>query len=136
VKGMMQNRKLSKSIADVSWGEFRRPLSYKCKQYGTELVIADRYFPSTRLCSSCWLLNRKQKLHNRIFECSSCGLRIDRDLNAAINLDKHHPDWRKRIVYPESTPGGVCGEGVKPDHPIALQSVDGDLDEADSGQNV
>ena len=106
VRGMIRNKKLSKSIADASWGEIRRQLSYKCKWYGSELVVADRYYPSTRLCSNCQVLNPKQPLINRKFSCISCRLLLDRDLNAAYNLKIYSADWRRKIIYtvPESTP--------------------------------
>ncbi|MGL5192343.1 MAG: RNA-guided endonuclease InsQ/TnpB family protein [Chroococcales cyanobacterium] len=75
------------SIADASFHEFRRQLSYKAERYGSKLIIADRFYPSSQLCSNC---NHRQKmpLNQRTFECPNCGLVIDRDWNASIILEK------------------------------------------------
>lgn len=84
---------LSRSLADASLGEFRRQLSSKCSWYGAELVVADRFFPSSRTCSRCGTRTERLSLGERVFACSACGLRLDRDLNAAINLAGWaHPD--------------------------------------------
>lgn len=86
VEGMIRNRHLSRAIADSSWGEFSRVLRYKCEWYGSKLVVADRFFPSTKTCSGCGEVQEEVPLSKRMFVCGSCGLSIDRDLNAAINL--------------------------------------------------
>ncbi len=80
---------LSRSVADVGWGTFLRMLEYKAKWYGATLIVAPRSFPSTRLCSRCGHLHGKMALSQRVFRCEACGLEIDRDLNAAINLKKY-----------------------------------------------
>jgi putative transposase len=85
VSGMLANRKLASSIADMGFYEFRRQLDYKCKLYGSELIVADRWFASSKTCSCCGQVKEAMPLSVRIFECV-CGLSIDRDLNAAINL--------------------------------------------------
>lgn len=85
VSGMLANRKLAKAIADMGFYEFRRQLDYKCKLYGSELIIADRWLASSKTCSSCGQVKEAMPLSVRIFECD-CGLVIDRDLNAALNL--------------------------------------------------
>jgi putative transposase len=77
---------LSRSVADASFGELRRMLEYKCRWYGAELVVADRFFPSSKTCSRCRTVRAGLQLGERVFRCEACGLRIDRDLNAAINL--------------------------------------------------
>ena len=82
---MLANRKLAKAIQDMGFFEFRRQLDYKCKLYGSELVIADRWLASSKTCSSCGQVKEAMPLSVRIFECV-CGNRIDRDLNAALNL--------------------------------------------------
>lgn len=87
VKGMMKNAHLSKAIAQQKLAEFKRQMQYKCEKYGIRFVEADRWFPSSRLCSSCGWINSDLKLTDRTFDCD-CGLKIDRDLNAAINLSK------------------------------------------------
>ena len=85
---MMANRKLAKAIADMGLYEFRRQLAYKCELYGSKLFVVDRWFPSSKTCSSCGTKKEKLDLSERIFCCESCGLVIDRDLNAAINLSR------------------------------------------------
>jgi putative transposase len=77
---------LSRSVADVGWGTFLRMLEYKAKWYGATLIVAPRSFPSTRLCSRCGHLHGEIPLSQRVFRCEACGLQIDRDLNAALNL--------------------------------------------------
>lgn len=86
VKGMLSNSKLAKSIADNGLYEFRRQLEYKCQLYGTELVIADRWFPSSKTCSNCGEAKDSLSLSERVFCCDICNFEIDRDINAAINL--------------------------------------------------
>lgn len=86
VAGMLQNRRLSKAIADASFSEIRRQLEYKCAWYGVDLVVADRFYPSSRTCSACGAKKPLLKLSERTFVCESCGTVIDRDLNAANNL--------------------------------------------------
>jgi putative transposase len=88
VSGMMANRKLAKSIQDMGFYEFRRQLTYKCKLYGSKLVVVDRWFPSSKTCSCCGVKKETLSRSSRVFECSHCGNVIDRDLNAAINLSK------------------------------------------------
>lgn len=84
--GMMANRKLAKSVGDMGFYEFRRQLDYKSKLYGSQLVIADRWFPSSKTCSNCGAKKETLTLSERVFKCGSCGFILDRDLNAAINL--------------------------------------------------
>jgi len=84
----MANRKLAKAIADMGFFEFRRQLTYKCKLYGSKLVVADRWFPSSKTCSNCGTKKETLTLDERVFLCEHCGFSLDRDLNAAINLSK------------------------------------------------
>ena len=88
VSGMVQNHRLARSISDVGFREFRIMLGYKAKIYGTRLVVADRFFPSSKTCSACGCIKDTLSLAERVFECAACGLRIDRDLNAALNLEQ------------------------------------------------
>ena len=88
VSGMMANHKLAASIADMGFFEFLRQLTYKCQLYGSKLVVVDRWFPSSKTCSNCGIKKETLSLGERVFECSHCGFKIDRDLNAAINLSK------------------------------------------------
>lgn len=87
VSGMVRNHKLARSIADQGFGMFRRMLEYKCCAQGDTLVIADRWFPSSKTCSACGRVKDDLTLSDRTYACPECGLRIDRDLNAAVNLD-------------------------------------------------
>jgi putative transposase len=86
VKGMLSNRRISREMADVGLYEFRRLLEYKAKRKGCEIVVFDRFFPSSKTCCKCGFLNEKLG-SGEIFECPACGSRMDRDLNAAVNLD-------------------------------------------------
>jgi len=88
IKGMMKNRHLSKAIAEQCLYEFKRQIQYKCKKYGIEFVEADKWFPSSKTCSCCGAIKKDLKLKDRVYQCS-CGLKIDRDLNASINLSRY-----------------------------------------------
>ncbi|GAA0097693.1 RNA-guided endonuclease TnpB family protein [Clostridium perfringens] len=88
VKGMMKNKHLSDSIRKQGFYEFKRQLEYKCKFRGIKLVVADRFYPSSKTCSQCGEIKKDLKLSDRIYKCS-CGLVIDRDLNASINLSRY-----------------------------------------------
>lgn len=89
VKGMLQNPKLAKSIQEENLSEFRRILTYKCERNGTELIIADRWYPSSKTCSCCGNIKHNLKLSDRVYKCDACGLIMDRDENAAKNLAKY-----------------------------------------------
>jgi putative transposase len=89
VKGMLKNHKLARSISDCGFGMFRAMLENKCKMYGKILVVADRFFPSSKTCSKCGHKKEELKLSERTFVCDICSFEIDRDLNAAINLEKY-----------------------------------------------
>ena len=88
VSNMMKNKHLSNAIRKQGFYEFRRQLEYKCKFRGIELVVADRFYPSSKTCSQCGKIKKDLKLKDRVYKCS-CGLNIDRDLNASINLSKY-----------------------------------------------
>ena len=89
VSGMMSNHKLAKSIQELSLYEFRRQLEYKCKWYGRQLIIIDRFYPSSKTCHNCGHIYKDLKLSQREWICPHCGKVIDRDYNAAQNiLDK------------------------------------------------
>jgi putative transposase len=83
---LIRNKHLSRAIADVGWGELARQLTYKADWFGGELVTCDRWFASTRICSACGTTKKQLGLAERTFRCSSCGLIVDRDTNAAANL--------------------------------------------------
>lgn len=85
IKGMMKNKHLSKAVASQKFFEFRTKLTTKCKQNNIELRVVDRFYPSSKTCSNCGEIKKDLKLSDRVYKCS-CGLTIDRDLNASINL--------------------------------------------------
>lgn len=87
--GMLANRKLARVVSDASFGELRRQLEYKSAWYGTDLVVADRWYPSSKTCSSCGGVKNDLTLSDRVYKCASCGLVLDRDSNAAINLARY-----------------------------------------------
>jgi len=89
VKGMMKNSNLARSIADIGAYEFRRQLTYKVAWREGTLTIADRWFPSSKLCSGCYTKHPNLKLSDRVFRCPNCGLVEDRDKNASINLENY-----------------------------------------------
>lgn len=86
VEGMLKNRRLSKAISDAAFSELRRQIEYKAGRCGIQVVIADRWFPSSKTCSECGAVRSVLKLSERTFVCSECGFILDRDLNAARNL--------------------------------------------------
>jgi putative transposase len=86
VSGMVRNRRLACAISDCGWGEFRRQLAYKCERYGRDLVVIDRWYPSSKTCSACGHLLAGLSLGTRQWTCLSCGARHDRDINAAKNI--------------------------------------------------
>ncbi len=88
VKGMIKNHKLSKHIADASWGNFVTLLQYKCDWYGKELVKVNRFYPSSKTCGDCGWINQELKLSDREWTCNSCGVVHDRDVNASRNILK------------------------------------------------
>jgi putative transposase len=86
VSNLVRNRPLARHIADAGWGTFRQMVDYKASWYRTELLIAPRWFPSTRTCSSCGWHWAEMALSDRVFRCPHCGVVMDRDRNAAVNL--------------------------------------------------
>lgn len=89
IKGMMKNRHLSKAIAQQGLYEFKRQLRYKCEFYGIEFVEADKWYPSSKICSECGHKKTKLSLSERTYICEECGAVIDRDFNASINLSRY-----------------------------------------------
>ena len=86
VKNMVRNRHLARVISECGWGEFRRQLAYKCQRYGRALVVIGRFYPSSKTCSACGHLLAELSLNTRTWQCPSCGIRHDRDINAAKNI--------------------------------------------------
>ena len=86
IKGMLKNHKLAKSISDVSWSEFVRQLEYKANWYERKIIKVPTFYPSSKTCSSCGNIKETLTLSERIYLCECCGLEIDRDYNASINI--------------------------------------------------
>jgi putative transposase len=86
VKNMVRNRKLAKAISDCGWGEFRRQLARKCERAGRDLIVINRWYPSSKTCSACGHLLAELSLSTRHWTCPSCGSRHNRDINAAKNI--------------------------------------------------
>ncbi|MFE4257163.1 RNA-guided endonuclease TnpB family protein [Streptomyces sp. NPDC056910] len=103
VAGMLHNRGLARRIADAGFGEIRRQLEYKTRRrHATRIVVADRWYPSSKTCSGCGAAKAKLPLHLRTYRCDACGLVLDRDDNAARNL--------AALAAASTTGTGVAGE--------------------------
>jgi len=86
VSGMMNNRHLSKAVQQQGFYEFRQQIEYKARWNNIQVIIVDRFFPSSKICSCCGTIKEDLKLSDRVFICPDCGNRIDRDFNASLNL--------------------------------------------------
>lgn len=86
IKGMMEEKKLSRNISDASWGLLTQMLEYKCKWYGRDLIKINKWYPSSKTCSKCGNVKKILLLSERTYKCEVCKTKIDRDLNAAINI--------------------------------------------------
>lgn len=108
IKGMMTNHKLAGAIGDLGAYEFKRQLTYKAPWFGTKIDIIDQWYPSSKGCHNCGNIKTDLTLKDRIFNCSCCGLEIDRDLNASLRLEKA-PDEvvTNRVGY---TRINACGQ--------------------------
>lgn len=102
VRNMIKNHRLASAISDAGWRELRSMLEYKTAWYGRQLIVVDRWFPSTHLCSACGALAERMPLNVREWTCDTCGTTHDRDANAAINL------------LAAGLAATACGAGVRP----------------------
>ncbi len=96
VKAFLKNHKLAGAIADCGMYEFKRQLEYKTEKFSSQLVLVDRFFPSSQICSNCGNHRHKMPLKNRVYHCPECGHTLDRDLNAAKNIE----GWFEGIHVP------------------------------------
>lgn len=96
ISGMMKNKHLSKAIQQQNFYEFRRQIEYKSEWNNIPVIVADRFFPSSKLCSCCGHIKKDLKLSDRIYKCECCGNVIDRDLNASLNLKRYGENVLKR----------------------------------------
>jgi putative transposase len=110
VKNMVKNRKLSLAISDASWGELVRQLEYKCDWYGRTFIKIDRWFPSSKRCSNCGHVVDKLPLNIREWDCPSCGIKHDRDTNAAVN------------ILAAGLAVSVCGATVRPEQSKSVKA--------------
>jgi putative transposase len=111
VHNLLGNRTLARSIADASWTELRSMLEYKCGWYGRELVVIDRFFPSSKTCVTCGLRRDELPLSVREWSCEGCGTRHDRDHNAAQN------------ILAAGRAVSACGAGVRPQRSSSGRAV-------------
>jgi putative transposase len=107
VRNMVGNHCLARAISDAAWSEMRSMLSYKCEWYGRDLVVVDRWYPSSKVCSACGVLRDKMPLNVREWTCR-CGAHHDRDVNAALN------------IRAAGLAVLACGDGVRPARAQAL----------------
>ena len=112
VTGMVRNHHLAQAILDVGFSEFRRQMAYKGQWYGCQIILAPRFYPSSKRCSQCGHIKVKMDLSERVYICEHCGLVIDRDLNAAINLE-HFSTGSSPERY-------ACGEKINPGYQAVL----------------
>jgi putative transposase len=109
VKNMVRNHRVAKAIADCGWGTFRDMLEYKAARYGRRVIVIDRWFPSSKMCSACGHVLAELSLDTRHWTCPSCGTRHDRDINAAKNI------LAAGLAVAGGDPGHACGADVS--HP-------------------
>ena len=114
VAGMLRNKRLARHIAGAGWAEIRRQLTYKAQRAGVRLIVANRRFASSKICSGCGTAKAKLGLSERMYVCTACGLVLDRDVNAARNLAALAADTGElRLEQPVRT-------GVRPARPAAV----------------
>jgi putative transposase len=102
VRNLLKNGRLARAISNAAWSEFRSMLEYKAQWYGREVIVVDRWFPSSKLCSKCGRLQDTMSLNVRTWTCDGCGITHDRDSNAAKNL------------LAAGLAVSACGAGVRP----------------------
>ncbi len=110
IKNLLKNHCLAKAISDAGWSEFLRMLDYKSKWYGKELVKVGRFFPSSKTCNSCGVINQGLQLSDRVWDCAHCGVKVDRDLNASLNILQEGI----REISERLSSSNKRGEGVRP----------------------
>jgi len=102
VRNMVRNHTLARAISDAAWAELRRQLEYKADWYGRTVIAVDRFHPSSKTCSACGVITAKMPLNIREWTCAACGVRHDRDVNAA------------KVIRAEGLSVQACGDGVRP----------------------
>ncbi|MEZ0364292.1 RNA-guided endonuclease InsQ/TnpB family protein [Mycobacterium sp. pUA109] len=135
VSGMLSNHHLARGISDAGWAEFGRLLHYKQAWRGGQVLVADRWYPSSKRCAACGAIDRDLTLADRVFRCE-CGYSADRDLNAAVNLarwgETHHAAHRS----PDPQAGGRATNAHRRDGSDQDPSCPGETDPNDVGTDV
>ncbi|MFX1512011.1 MAG: RNA-guided endonuclease InsQ/TnpB family protein [Promethearchaeota archaeon] len=98
IHGLIKNTHLSKYWVDLAHGEFQRMLDYKAKLHGSTVIEADRFFPSSKLCSTCLYYNPDLTLDERVYQCPLYGLELDWDFNASLNLEHYYYIYHQVIA--------------------------------------
>jgi IS605 OrfB family transposase len=132
VRGMLANRRLARQVADASFAEFRRQVEYKTAWRGGRVIVADRWFASSKTCSGCGAVKAKLALSERTYVCTSCGAVADRDLNAARNL----AEYGKREVAgsgPETVNGRGADRKTGPARQVAVKRQSGIANASQTG---
>ena len=132
IAGMLRNRRLARHVADASFGEFRRQAAYKAQWAGGTLVVADRWFASSKRCSGCGAVRAKLALSERTYRCDACGLVVDRDVNAARNLAAY---GRRQIAGsgPEIANGRGADRKTGPTRQVAVKRQPGTRQRGQTG---
>ena len=107
---MLKNRKLAKGVANVSFYEFVRQITYKSDWYGRTMIQIDRWYPSSKTCNHCGFVNQNLTLADRDWDCPRCKRHLDRDFNAAKNIEREG----LRLNTVGTTGIKACGEDVRP----------------------
>ena len=122
---MVKNHCLARAISDAGFGMFRQFLEYKAKLRGNTIKIVDRWFPSSKTCSGCGTVKKDLSLSEREFVCEHCGLVMDRDLNAAVNILNHGEDTLKPTTKRTSElQKTACGSSVDGVNEILTDCID------------
>jgi putative transposase len=136
VSGMLANRRLARAISDAGWAEFARLLTYKQAWRGGELVVADRWYPSSRLCSACGAVRGELTLADRVFICD-CGHSADRDTNAATNLASWGQTHHRALPDPRTPKhGGRATNARRRDGADRHPTCVGETNPEDAGTDV
>jgi len=117
LKGLIRNKKFSKSWTDLAHGTFQRMVAYKSAWKGGRFIQANRWFPSSKLCSICWYYHPEFTLAERVFKCPLCGVELDRDYNAALNLENYYYLYQPvlgPVAESSAETINASGEGIRP----------------------
>ena len=118
LQNMSRTLHLGKSVNDLGFGEFRSILEQKCKEYDTTIIYADKWYPSSKTCSSCGSINKNLKLSDREWVCTECGTYHNRDFNAAINLEQYFTNQYNTVGTTEIN---ACGDNASTLRAIVMQ---------------